>query len=63
MYKIVTASSASALETRVNLLIVEGYVPAGSHVVVETHRQNRFSGLQLKDTVVDREYSQTMVKP
>ena len=66
-YKIITASSASELTKKVNELMNENnvttrWMPDGTHNVVETHRQNRYSGSQLKDTVITVEYSQTMKK-
>ena len=61
-YKIVTSTSAEQLSAKVNELIKEGWKPAGSHQVLVTHQQNRFSGDQHKDTVYDLEYSQTMIK-
>lgn len=60
--KIITAHSASHLNEKVAELIKEGWKPIGSHQVVETHRQNRYAGTQHMDTIVELEYSQTMVK-
>lgn len=65
-YKIITASSADELTRKVNELMEENclrkWKPDGSHHVVEIHRQNRYSGNQMKDTVITVEYSQTMKK-
>ena len=61
-YKIVYSSSPSGLSEKVNTLIKEGWTPQGGHQVVEVHRQNRFSGMQHKDTTIESEYSQTMFK-
>ena len=65
MYRIITASSAGELTRKVNELmdittLHQSWKPSGSHKVIETHRQNRYSGTQLKDTVITVEYSQTM---
>ena len=60
-YKVVSASSASELTARVGELIGEGWVTIGSHQVVTDHIQNRFSGMQHKDSVSTHTYSQTMV--
>ena len=64
-YKIITAASAGELTKKVNELmdvvtLSQCWKPDGSHKIVETHRQNRYSGTQLKDTVITVEYSQTM---
>jgi len=61
-YKIVTSNHSSGLQTKVTELIAEGWKPKGSHQVVETHRQNRFSGSSHRDTTIQSEYSQTMIK-
>lgn len=60
--KIITAHSASHLNEKVSKLISEGWKPIGSHKVVEVHRQNRYAGTQHMDTIIESEYSQTMVK-
>ena len=59
-YKVVTSRNASGLTKIVNEAIANGWTPVGGHKVVEVHRQNRFSGTQLKDTVIEVEYSQTL---
>ena len=61
-YKILTSSSPETLTSNVRLLINEGWKPIGGHSVVEVHRQNRFRGDQLVDTIVKVEYSQTLIK-
>jgi len=61
-YKVVTSSSPEGLTRQVNELILSGWKPVGSHTVVETHRQNRYSGTQHMDTRIETEYSQTMIK-
>jgi hypothetical protein len=40
----------------------EGWLPIGSHSVVNTHSQNRYSGSQHMDTIHKTEYSITMQK-
>ncbi len=62
LYKILTSNSASRLSSAVQEHIQEGWKPIGSHGVVETHRQNRFAGMQHKDTTIRVEYSQTVIK-
>jgi hypothetical protein len=61
-YKVVTSSSPEGLTRNVNELILSGWKPVGSHTVVDTHRQNRYSGSQHMDTRIETEYSQTMIK-
>jgi hypothetical protein len=61
-YKLITSSSPQGLTNTINLLMVEGWTPVGSHQVVITHSQNRFSGTTHKDTTHETEYSQSMVK-
>jgi hypothetical protein len=61
-YKLITSSSPQGLTNTINLLINEGWTPVGSHQVVITHSQNRFSGTTHKDTTHETEYSQTMVR-
>ena len=60
--KVITSHSASGLNEQIEKMIGEGWVPIGSHKVVETHHQMRFAGTQHKDTIIEREYSQTMKK-
>ena len=59
---ILTARSASELNTQIKDKIEQGWTPVGSHHVVEVHHQMRYSGMQHKDTMIDREYSQTVKK-
>jgi hypothetical protein len=61
-YKIVKSSTASGLAEVVNMYIADGFKPIGSHQVVTTRELNRFRGSQHADTLIDNEYSQTMVK-
>ena len=58
--KIITSHSASDLNSKLADLIKEGWKPIGGHQVVVSHEQNRFSGMQHKDTIIEREYSQTV---
>ena len=43
-------------------MMEEGWKPIGGHSVVETHRQNRYSGQQHMDTIIKVEYSQSLIK-
>ena len=61
-YKILTDTSAYRLSATVQDYIEQGWKLVGGHHVVESHRQNRFSGMQHKDTVISVEYSQTVIK-
>jgi hypothetical protein len=61
-YKIVKSSTASGLAEVVNMYMADGFKPIGSHQVVTTRELNRFRGSQHADTIIDNEYSQTMVK-
>lgn len=60
--KIITSSSASGLNEKIQKMIEEGWKPLGSHQVVIKHSQNRFAGMQHKDTINEIEYSQTIIK-
>ena len=60
--KIITSSSASGLNEKIQKMIEEGWKPLGSHQVVVKHSQNRFAGMQHKDTINEIEYSQTIIK-
>jgi len=59
---IITSNSSSELNKKIKEKIEEGFEPVGSHQVVTTHIQNRFSGTQHKDSLYRNEYSQTMRK-
>ena len=61
-YKIVKSSTASGLAEVVNMYMADGFKPIGSHQVVTTRELNRFRGSQHADTLIDNEYSQTMIK-
>ena len=60
--KIITSHSASDLNSKLSELMKEGWKPIGSHHVVESHHQMRFAGMQHKDTIIEREYSLTVVR-
>lgn len=61
-YKIVTATNSGTLNNQIGAMIKEGWKPKGSHKVVTTHMQNRYSGQQHMDSIYKTEYSQTMTK-
>lgn len=61
-YIVVSGHSPQDLTKKVNEKIQEGWTPIGSHQVVESHRQNRYSGQQWMDTRIEHEYSQTLTK-
>lgn len=58
--KIITAHNASELNSKLTNLMKDGWKPIGPHQVVEVHHNLRYSGMQHKDTIVEREYSQTI---
>ena len=60
--KVITAPTVSQLNYEISKHIEEGWQPKGSHKVVVIHEQLRYSGMQHKDTIIEREYSQTMFK-
>ena len=59
---IITAHSAGELNKKIREMMAEGWKPVGSHQVIQTHIQNRYSGMQHKDSIIEVEYSQTMSK-
>ncbi len=61
-YIVINGHSVQDLTRRVNEHIKEGWIPIGSHQVVESHRQNRYSGTQHMDTRIEHDYSQTLIK-
>ena len=61
-YKILSSRSPEELTRKVNEHIQEGWKPNGGHLVVEVHRQKRYSGSQHMDTRIEVEYSQTIIK-
>ena len=60
--KIITSRHASELNAQIAKMIEEGWQPVGSHTVLTTHEQLRYSGMQHKDTTFEYEYAQTMRK-
>ena len=60
--KIIYASSPEGLNSKMEDMIAEGWLSVGSHSVVNTHSQNRYSGSQHMDTIHKTEYSITMQK-
>lgn len=60
--KILTNSDADRLNQMIQVYIDLGWKPIGSHQVVVKHVQNRFSGMQHRDSVSTFEYSQSMIK-
>jgi hypothetical protein len=61
-YKVIRSNHVEGLNDKIKEMIGLGWTPVGSHQVVVTHIQNRFSGLQLKDSVHEVEYSISMLK-
>ena len=61
-YKIVSSTYPEGLTSKVKELMEDGWKPIGGHSVVETHRQNRYSGSQHMDTIIKIEYTQSLIK-
>jgi hypothetical protein len=61
-YKILTSRTASGLTEKVTTAIAEGWKPTGSHKVRIDREFKRFSGNQHRDTIIECEYSQTIIK-
>jgi len=59
--QVIYATSAFTLNKKIDEAIAEGWQPLGSHQVVNSHHQLRYSGMQHKDTQIESEYSQTIV--
>lgn len=59
--KVIYADSVGSINEQISKGMTEGWTPLGSHQVVVSHEQLRYSGMQHKDTIVSKEYSQTMV--
>lgn len=59
---IITSTSNQGLNDKIKSYTEQGYRVVGTHQVVETHHQNRFRGNQHVDTIIEREYSITMIK-
>jgi hypothetical protein len=60
--KIITASSSTTLNKRIEEMSADGWEPIGSHSAVVVHSQNRYAGSQHMDTIYETEYSITMQK-
>ena len=60
--KIIYASSPEGLNSKIEDKVAQGLLSVGSHSVVNTHSQNRYSGSQHMDTIHKTEYSITMQK-
>ena len=60
--KIIYASSPEGLNSKIEDMVAQGWLSVGSHSVVNTHSQNRYSGTQHMDTIHKTEYSITMQK-
>jgi hypothetical protein len=60
--KIITSRSVHSLNKKIEEMIAEGWEPVGGHFAVTIHAQNRFAGMQHRDTTFEIEYSQTMKK-
>lgn len=61
-FKVIRSGSVEGLNEQIEGYIRLGWTPVGSHQVVITHIQNRFSGLQHKDSIHSLEYSISMTK-
>ncbi len=55
-YKIVSSTFPEGLTSKVKEMMEEGWKPIGGHSVVETHKQNRYSGSQHMDTIIKIEF-------
>ncbi len=60
--KIITASSSTTLNKKIEEMSADGWEPVGSHSAVVVHSQNRYAGSQHMDTINETEYSITMQK-
>lgn len=59
---IITGAHANELQEGINKYQEKGFESVGSHKVTTTHVQNRFAGMQHKDSVHRNEWSITMKK-
>ena len=59
---IITSSSPQGLNEKIEKYYNEGYRVEGSHQVIETRHQNRFRGTQHVDTIIEHEYSVTLIR-
>ena len=60
--KVLTAHSVADLNNKISELLKQGWEVVGGHQVVIKHTQNRFAGLQHKDTINELESSITVKK-
>lgn len=60
--KVIYANSVGSINEQISKYIAEGWQPIGSHMAVVSHEQLRYSGMQHKDTIVEVEYSQSIVR-
>jgi len=60
--KILSHHTVSGLNEKIASAEAEGYKVIGGHQAVNTHAQNRFAGMQHKDTIYEVEYSVTVTK-
>ena len=60
-FKILTAGTVHELNKTIERFINDGWEVVGSHQVVVIHEQNRFAGMQHKDTIIEREYSLSLI--
>lgn len=60
-YKVIASHSVEDLNKKVKIAIELGWEIVGSHHVVVTDTQNRFSGSQIHGSHSTVEYSQTMI--
>jgi hypothetical protein len=59
---IIGSKTIQGLNEKIKSYTKEGYRVVGTHWVVETHQQNRYRGSDHIDTIIEHEYSVTMVK-
>jgi hypothetical protein len=58
--KVITGPSAHHLNEKITEHLKQGWEAVGSHQAVVKHVQNRYAGLQHKDSISELEYSITM---
>lgn len=61
-FEVITSNSSDGLNILIKKYIEEGYKPIGSHKVVGNRHQNRFRGSEHVDTIIQIEYSISMIK-
>lgn len=59
---IIGSRTIQGLNEKIKSYTKEGYEVVGSHQVVETHHQNRYRGSDHMDTIIEHEYTITMVR-